>query len=180
MYPSGFARAWKSSHSSTEKLCSLDGRHPLGPASARGGGPAGRRGPVELTQSPQSPFEKGGLAPWPMTHPFSPLKNGRLQRGKVTSHEVRGNASFPPSPWIPAYAGMTGSCSRLSFPRRRESGPAYPNVLRSYEANNVPLPPFEKGGSGGGRGRGPHATTKLRAGPSASCLGDGPMPMGNC
>ncbi len=52
------------------------------------------------------------------------------------------NANFSINPdnsyWIPAFAGMTADCKRLSFPRKRESRNCsqymiYLNLLRTYQ-----------------------------------------------
>ena len=57
---------------------SSGGRHPLGDASASRRSSRSRTtgAGLDRAESPQPPFEIGGLAAWPKTHPFPPLKKG--------------------------------------------------------------------------------------------------------
>ena len=46
---------------------------------------------------------------------------------RVASQNSPEQCLLAPHPWIPAFAGMTGSRPRLSFPRKQKSSPACPD-----------------------------------------------------
>jgi len=50
-----------------------------------------------------------------------------------------GKSYFAANHWIPAFAGMTGIYTQLSFPRRRESSSCYLGLLGCYLVPRVKL-----------------------------------------